>query len=259
MKKFLSVPALLFVLILSGCFEVTQETNINDNGSGMIVSATDLSSLLAMAKMMEGDNKELKELDKMKMDTIIPLKEMKDSLSNLTDDEKRLLEKATLKIILNAADEKMSLTFSFPYDQPADIPAINSVLKKTKSESISKQLSKLLPSDGSSDMSAAGNGEAESDIEDYYNSTWENGRISRKLNKEKYTTLEADKSLKTLQEMGQMGSPVKFNTIFNLPRPAQKAEGKGLKLSDDKMKVTIEGTIDDLFENPSKFEFEIEY
>ena len=59
--------------------------------------------------------------------------------------------------------------------------------------------------------------------------------------------------------MGQMGMPISFKTIINLPKPAKKAEGKGVKLSDDKKKITIEGTLDDFFEDPSQFEYEIEY
>ena len=40
-----------------------------------------------------------------------------------------------------------------------------------------------------------------------------------------------------------------MKTIFNLPKPAKKAEGKGVKLSDDNKKITIEGTLDDFFED----------
>ena len=42
-------------------------------------------------------------------------------------------------------------------------------------------------------------------------------------------------------------------------KPAKKAEGKGVKLSSDRKKVTIEGSLDDFFEDASYFEYEIEY
>ena len=35
--------------------------------------------------------------------------------------------------------------------------------------------------------------------------------------------------------------------------------GKNVKLSDDKKKVTIENTLDELYDDPSKYEFTIEY
>ena len=46
---------------------------------------------------------------------------------------------------------------------------------------------------------------------------------------------------------------------FNLPKPAKKAEGKNVKLSEDKKKVTITTSAEDFFEDVSKLEFRIEY
>jgi hypothetical protein len=59
--------------------------------------------------------------------------------------------------------------------------------------------------------------------------------------------------------MASMGMTMNFKTIINLPRPAKKAEGKGIQLSNDKKKITIEGSLDDFLEDASKFEYEIEY
>lgn len=52
---------------------------------------------------------------------------------------------------------------------------------------------------------------------------------------------------------------MKATYVINLPRPATKAEGKYVKLSEDKMKVTISADIDDFFEDASAFEFKIKY
>jgi hypothetical protein len=59
--------------------------------------------------------------------------------------------------------------------------------------------------------------------------------------------------------MAQMGMSVNMKTVINLPKPVKKAEGKGVKLSGDKKKITIEGTLDDFFEDGSYFEYNIEY
>ncbi len=96
-------------------------------------------------------------------------------------------------------------------------------------------------------------------LDDYYIFTFEKGKITKKLNKEMYAKVNDDKSLSAMQQMGQMGVSANIKTIFNLPRPAKKAEGKGVKLSADKKKITIEGTLDDFFEDASYFEYEIEY
>jgi hypothetical protein len=96
-------------------------------------------------------------------------------------------------------------------------------------------------------------------IDAYYQSIYEKGKFSRKLNKEKYAQVADDKSLKSLQEMAQMGMSINMKTVINLPKPAKKTVGKGLKLSEDKKKITIEGTLDDFFEDAAYFEYEIEY
>jgi hypothetical protein len=96
-------------------------------------------------------------------------------------------------------------------------------------------------------------------LDQYYTSVYEKGKFTRKLNKEKYATVSDDKMLKSMQEMAQMGMTVNMKTVINLPKPAKKAEGKGVKLSQDKKKITMEGTLDDFFEDGSYFEYNIEY
>jgi hypothetical protein len=98
-----------------------------------------------------------------------------------------------------------------------------------------------------------------SEVDDYYKYEYKKGKISKKLNKEMYANVDNDKTLASLKQMNQMGISTTMKTIFNLPKPAKKAEGKGVKLSNDRKKVTIEGSLDDFFEDASYFEYEIEY
>jgi hypothetical protein len=48
-------------------------------------------------------------------------------------------------------------------------------------------------------------------------------------------------------------------TKFILPRPVKKAEGKNIKLSDDKKTVTISCPISDIYTAPHNFEYKVEY
>ena len=270
MKK---IPVLLIfaaLFIFPGCLDTVQESTINNDGSGVFVSTMNMGKLLGMVKMFAGEKEEMKDLDKIKKDTTIYLKDIRDSVKNLTDAEKKLMDKGTLKVIMNMPEEIFSLAFSFPYSQPADLATINSLLKKTKNDVMSDQMDKIMSSDktGTKDKSAIEDnpllGDMKKDsnsteVDDYFKYKYEKGKISKKLNKEMYANVENDKSLTSLKEMSQMGMASTMKTIFNLPRPAKKAEGKGVKLSDDRKKVTIEGTLDDFFEDATFFEYEIEY
>ncbi len=65
--------------------------------------------------------------------------------------------------------------------------------------------------------------------------------------------------MQSLKEMAGQGMPMNTTLIYNLPKPAKKAEGKNVKLSEDKKKVTITSSVDDFFDDVTKLEFKIEY
>jgi hypothetical protein len=98
-----------------------------------------------------------------------------------------------------------------------------------------------------------------SSFDDYYTLEFSNGELTKKVNKDKYAGAESDEYLKGVKQVSSMGLTMKASYIINLPRPAQKAEGKNVKLSDDKKKVTISADIDDFFADPSSLEFKIKY
>ena len=269
MKKFFGILALAALLMFTGCFDTVQESTIKDDGRGVFVSTTDMGKLLGMLKMFMGEKEEMKDLEKMVKDTTIYLKNLKDSLKNLTDAEKKLMDKGTLKILMNIPDEKFTLNFSFPFSQPADLATINNLLKKTKQDVMSDQLKKFKPGESGTDsrdkddenplLGGLDSEGKSNEVDDYYNYKYEKGKISKKLNKEMHAKIADDKSLTTMKEMSQMGMSSTMKTIINLPKPAKKAEGKGVKLSNDRKQITIEGTLDDFFEDASYFEYEIEY
>jgi hypothetical protein len=266
MKKFSWFLGLAILIISSGCFDTLEEVTIAENGSGTFVNTLDMGKILGMAKSMGGGQDDLKDIEKLKMDTVINLRDIKDSLKNLNDAEKKIAGTGTLKIQIDANEEKMNFTFSFPFSKPADISGIQNVLKKSKQDVLDKIMEKIFLETGADKTNGMfDKGEKDEDesmspnLDEYYSTVFEKGKMSRKLNKEKYARVEDDKSLKSLQEMAQMGLAINMKTVINLPKPAKKVTGKGLKLSEDKKKITMEGTLDDFFEDASYFEYDIEY
>ena len=266
MKKISWVACLFVLVVFSGCFDTLEEVTINENGSGTFVNTLDMGKLLGLAKTMGSGKDEMKDIDKLKMDTIIYLKDLKDSMKNLNAAEKNIAATGTLKIQVDANDDKMNFTFTFPFSKISEIDGIQGVLKKAKQDIIDDTMKKIMGEENGKNEAMPGNEEGDEKKEDmgtnidaYYTSVYEKGKVTRKLNKEKYAHVEDDKSLKSLQEMAQLGMAMNMKTVINLPKPAKKAEGKGLKLSDDKKKITMEGTLDDFFEDASYFEYNIEY
>jgi hypothetical protein len=260
MKKFVFYLGLFFVLAFAGCFEITDESTIHKDGSGVYTKSTDLSQMIAMLKMMGGD--EAKEMENLKKDTVISLATLKDSIPNLSDKEKKLLEKSSLKVLLDMPEEKFQIAVIIPFSEPADMGLIYELVKKTGGKAIEGQMNSLMGNKGSEGKSNSdGNDDSGiPDLDKYFDYTYRKGKISKKLNKEKYATVAQSEELKSLKDITQLGGePMKMKVVYNLPQKAKKAEGKGLVLSEDKMKVTIESTIDDFFDKPEMMEYEIEY
>jgi hypothetical protein len=228
-----------------------------ENGSGIVATNIDMSAILKLAKMMGGD--EVKEMEKISIDTLIKLSDFKDSISSLTLAEKKLLENATMRAVMNPTDEKIIMSYSFPYSDLSEMMLINGVMKKILSKTQSQIMGKMMPGDEEGKNIMGDDDKGMPDLDDYFTLSFENGKISKKINKEKYAEASTDKTLTSIREIGQMGMPMTMKTIFSLPRAATKAEGKGLNLSADKRKVTIEATLDDFFDNPELFEYEIDF
>jgi hypothetical protein len=251
MKKFIYSSLIGCMILLAGCFETTQEITIRKDGSGVFSNTTDLSNMVGLLKQMGGD-----EVGKLKnTDTTISLAGVADSIAGLTALQKKIIDQGNMKLSLNMNAEKLIINLNLPFQKISDIPMLKEVVPK-----LSEAIIKKLP--GTEQMPAGMSGGDSSKIktfDDYYDITMTDKLISKTLNKEKYAGASGDESMKALKQMSGMGSPITSNYIINLPRPAKKAEGKAIKLSADKKKATLTVTSDDFFDDPSKFEYRIEY
>jgi len=251
MKRSITFFAIICCIFLVGCFEMTQETSINKDGSGVFTNTTDLSNMIGLIKQMGGD-----EANKMQnTDTTISLTGVADSIAGISAEQKRLVNAGMMKLTLNMQDEKLLVKLNFPFKKLSDIELLRDILPKLSVSALKK-----LPG---GDQMPAGAGEGDSSriktFDNYFDDIISKKLISRTLNKAKYATAADDEFMKSLQQLSDMGSPVKVNYVINLPKRAKKVEGKAAKLSGDKKKVTISVTSDDFFDDPSKFEYRIEY
>lgn len=268
MKKLFGFFAIIGLVVLSGCFDTVDETTINDDGSGTVFNSIDMGKLFGTLSAMGGDEK-MKGAEKVKGDTTVFFRDIKDSLQNLSDTEKKLLEKGKAHLALDIKEGKFNISFTVPFAKTSDIPAINAALEKSNGKMMQTLIEGVMPEeekarkkdDDDEDENIPGmNGEEGTPtISAYFQTTYDRNKITKKVNKELYAKVESNESLQSLKQMGQMGVVMNLKTVINLPKPAKKASGKAITLSDDKKKVTIEGTLDDFFEDASKFEYEIEY
>jgi hypothetical protein len=247
----------LFGLLLAGAFlaltscETTREITLNENGGGTLVTTTDMSGLIGIAKM---SGKDLDKEDKA-IDTTIALDKMVDSIPDLTADEKALVKKGVLGLVMNLKDEKLMTRLEFPFTNSSQLQKLDEVSAKVMQQAMQKQAS-----DGKEDAGAIpGDQMPKATIDDYFTVTYQKGLIERKHIPEKYAKIGEDQGMQALKEVAAQGMPINTILVYNLPKPAKKIEGKNARLSDDKKKVTITSSIDDFFDDVTKLEFRVEY
>lgn len=254
MKRVLLALLSISSVFLTGCLETTQEITINEDGSGNFVYTSDMSAAMALIKNMGMANNE--KIPQSPIDTTINMAGKADSIKGLDEAEKALLKKGALSFKFNMNDEKCLTTFAVPVSSMDDIKKASGLTAKVAGEVLKTQM----PGDMGG-MGAMGGGDmpAPSSPDDYFKLEFSKGEISRKIDKEKYAALANDEMLNGMKQATAMGVPVTSTLVLNLPRPAEKVEGKNVKLSDDKKKVTVTSSLDDLFDNPESMEFKIKY
>jgi hypothetical protein len=167
------------------------------------------------------------------------------------------VKKGSWSIKVNGDEEKFVSVLEYPFGKAEQINSINNALMTVIETKLVDQVAKSgAPLPPGMDQRKP---EQQSSIDDYFELKAANGKIEKKLKKEKYANVQNDQALMGLKNISGMGATVKYNYVINLPAPAKKVEGKSVKLSQDKKKITISLTSDDFFDDPSKFEYKIDY
>jgi hypothetical protein len=260
MKKSILIFLASCMVCLTSCFEVTQDLTINKDGSGTLSSTTDMSQMVALAMQMAGDK--LKD-QKMNMDTVIPYKAILDSIKEMSASNRELLKNGQLHVVMKMDDSKYLINSAIPFKNIGDVEKINTAMQKDVSskflENAMKEAMKQAGKQDSNSMVPSQQMPPLSLPENYFTLTCKNGLISRTADKTKLATLDQDEMLTQMKQIGAMGAPLKTTFVINLPKPAKKTEGKNITVSDDKKTITISNELNDLFDDPSLFEFKIEY
>jgi hypothetical protein len=160
-----------------------------------------------------------------------------------------------MHVKMNLKEEKFFTNISFPFSKVSQLPDVSKAAGKIMGEATKKQMDEQMKGAQGMDEQIP----EQSSIDDYYKFEFSEGELTRKVDKSKYAGVESDEYLKGMRQATSMGITVKNTYIFKLPRPAQKAEGKMVKLSEDRKTVTISAELDEFFEDASVFEFKIKY
>lgn len=262
MKKFILLFILGGSLFLTGCLETTQELTVAKDGTGTFSNTTDMSQMISMAMQMAGDK--LGD-QKINMDTTINFKAVLDSVKDISPENKQLLKDGVVHVTMKMDDGKYLINSAVPFKKMGDVEKINNAMQKeVNGKFLDNAMKEAMKQGKTMDSSMMGGMGSQSTPplsmpENYFVLTCKDGLISRVVDKTKLASIAEDEMMNQMKQMSSMGAPLKSNFVINLPRPAKKVEGKNVKVSDDKKKITVANELNDLFDDPALYEFKIEY
>ena len=253
MKRFYSV--FIFALLCLGCMNINEDINISSNGGGTYSEEIDLSSLfsfISAAASMDSSSENSSSIPD--MDSSFSLKDVADTSTTLTPEEKKLMQNATIKIVSNQADNVFKMQLIFPFGSMQDLEkllAMNSGKSSLNLVMKGAGLDKSMPSD-------SGNKEMP-DLTSVYTTNCSKGVIDKKIDEEKWKSMQHDEQVMQMQQSGEMMKAYMYTTTIHLPSPAKKLVGEKAALSADKKTVIIQGSIADMANHPETFTYHVEY
>ena len=261
MKKFILLW-LLCSLILSACLDSETKTSINADGSGNMTATVDLSELM---KMMAGNEKEGSNFV---MDTTINIKSYSDTSKKMSAYHKTLVRDMKIKLLMDMRDMsqlKFKVAIDAPFKSLEDFNALNELMKDNVFDEIFDNAMSNPFLSGEKDEDAAskpGDNIFASVFPAFYNCKYSKNSITCKTDSLKYKqTLEEltgmDFNINGDMESKMLEGAVFTNTLV-LPRKVIKITGDSWKKTTEKELVQT-GNYLDLYKNPGKYEYSIQY
>lgn len=247
LKLFLPV---CIILLFTGCLDIDENVKVNQDGSGKLSLDMDMSQMVEMLQQYMSKDEQLQK-GMEKMDTTIQMKDIVDTVSSLTAEQKALFRPGSVSIKMDMDQKIFKTHMQFPF---TSLDNLQKLYKAMGDGSLgnAKLMSSLTGDQGSGSP----------DINQFsgiYDVVCKDGNMSKSLNKAKWDKLMADPQMEQVKQASQMGIEVMYTTSLTLPRPVKKVDNPLAKLSDDKKTVTIKYNLIDVFEKPDKFNYHIEY
>ena len=255
MKKFLFT--ILTCLLLVACYDVNEEIVIRENGSGHYTSKIDMSGLLEMMQNFGTEADLAKEGLDRSIDTMIMLRTMLDSNKTLNADERAIMETGKMHMIMSLKEKKFTIDMDFDFRNNKDLEYLIAGMGNGGFSDVLKDVfQKDKPSEPQLDAPK------DLDVDQFsnmYDVQVQKGSISKKINRVKLDSMMQRPEMAQMNQMGATGMEILYTTTIVLPRPVKKVSNPGIKVSDDKKRLTIKNNLMDVFEKPEVFEYVIEY
>ena len=186
------------------------------------------------------------------------MKDIVDTSTKLTSEQKALLRDGTMRIKMNMAEKQFLLKMNYPFSSLEKLQQLNTQLGSSGAGfgSLMKGMGGAQP--GTEQQASSGDNEMDQ-LLGAFDYNIKNGSIEKKLNKDKLQKILDNPKMAEMKQGADMGIEVLYNVTYKLPRPAKSVSNAKAKLSDDKRTVTIRNNLMEIFTKAESFEYKIEY
>ncbi len=252
MHKIKLLAAAVVALGFTACITIDEEVNINANGTGSMRVHSDMGKMFEMLKSFAGEEDLKKEGMDKKMDTTIYMKDLVDTASGMSAQDKALLRDGSLKLKMNIEQNLFDVDMSYPFKNVNDANKLYTAMNKGGGlSSLMKGLNQ-----GSSEEGGSGGFDK---IGGMYDVTITDGEYSRVLNKARYDSVMNDPRLQESKGMMSMMGDMAMNLTVKLPRAVKSVSNPKAVLSADKKSVSLPGDIMVALDSPKTLEIVIRY
>jgi len=258
MKRLKYVFTIVSMFLLTGCFEINEDIDVKPDGKGVYSVHTDMSQLLQAMQSYLGKDEMDKQMPSKNIDTTVMMRNLLDTATNITAENKALARDGSVHLLLNMDQKEFKSDVVIPFKSLSDLQKLyNSMNNQSLGFT---QLFKGMA--GKADSTASGNESGMPDMNQFnaiYDFVSHDGLLSRKLNADKWKTLQASSQYAQMKDAGSMGISIPYTLTISLPRPVKKVDNSLAKLFPDKKKVVFQYNLIEVFDHPEKFEYTIVY
>ena len=243
---------ILFISIITFTSCVfTEEIHVKNDGSGSYAMKMDLSKMMEAMGDLGSQNDSIKKKKPEKIDSTIVfkefLKEFKDSIQNMPEDEQEIIESLKdLKIRIQTDEEKkqMNMDFLFDFKNISDLRNMNDKIQKAQSLSDKKKSNSM--------------GDAFDSTTDVFYS-FENKVFRRTVKyKEGVTKEKIEEEKRKLAQGGdEMFDESSYRIIYHFENKIKSVSIKEATISPNGKTLTIEMPMDTILKNPFLLNFEV--
>ena len=260
MKKYKFLLSCLVAVCFTACIQIEEEVEIKADGSGSVAAKTEMGQLFEMLKGFASPEDLQKDgLDKA-MDTTILMKDIVDTVQELSAENKALLRNGKMQLQMNMKENLFNINMNFPFNSIADANKLTKAMNEM--DVMGKSLKNLgggqQPGpDQPAQIPTSGGGIEK--INSMYDVSFSNGEYKKILNRARYDSLVNDPKLQESKGMLSMMGDMSLNLTVKVPKPIKSVSNPRAVITADKKSVSLKGDIIAAIDSPQLMEIIIRY